>query len=120
MGKLKDNVAGKTKQIVGEVTGDGKLAEEGKEQVKKDQIEPGARPLGTSTSRPELAISSRFFHPPDEVPSARTVCAYLEQVGPAKMRYSARSDRPKNEQQREGNVDGPSMRRRSPDALCCL
>jgi hypothetical protein len=45
MGKIKDKVAGKTKQVVAEFTGDGKLAEEGKEQVKKSEQEP-AKPLG--------------------------------------------------------------------------
>jgi uncharacterized protein YjbJ (UPF0337 family) len=35
MGKIKDKVAGKAKQVVAEVTGDGRLAEEGKEQSKK-------------------------------------------------------------------------------------
>jgi uncharacterized protein YjbJ (UPF0337 family) len=45
MGKLSDQLAGKTKQIVAEVTGDGKLAEEGKEQVKKGEKEP-VKPLG--------------------------------------------------------------------------
>jgi len=45
MDKLSDQLAGKTKQIVAEVTGDGKLAEEGKEQVKKGEKEP-IKPLG--------------------------------------------------------------------------
>lgn len=45
MGKLTDKVAGKTKQVVGEITGDGKLVEEGKEQVKKGKKEP-FKPLG--------------------------------------------------------------------------
>jgi uncharacterized protein YjbJ (UPF0337 family) len=45
MGKLSDQLAGKTKPIVAEVTGDGKLAEEGKEQVKKGEKEP-VKPLG--------------------------------------------------------------------------
>jgi uncharacterized protein YjbJ (UPF0337 family) len=40
MGTITDKVVGKTKQIVAEVTGDGKLAEEGKEQVKQGQQEP--------------------------------------------------------------------------------
>jgi hypothetical protein len=40
MGKLKDTVVGKTKQIVAEVTGEGKLAEERKEQVKKGEQVP--------------------------------------------------------------------------------
>jgi hypothetical protein len=46
MGKLQDKVAGKTKQIVAEVIGDGKLAEEGKEQTKKSEQEKPAKPLG--------------------------------------------------------------------------
>ena len=37
MGKLTDKVAGKTKQVIAEVTGDGKLAEEGKEQARKEE-----------------------------------------------------------------------------------
>ena len=45
MAKLKDKVVGKTKEVVAEVTGDGKLAEEGKEQVKKGEREP-LKPLG--------------------------------------------------------------------------
>jgi uncharacterized protein YjbJ (UPF0337 family) len=36
MAKLKDKIVGKTKEVVAEVTGDGKLAEEGKEQARKD------------------------------------------------------------------------------------
>jgi uncharacterized protein YjbJ (UPF0337 family) len=40
MSKLKEKVVGKTKQVVAEVTGDGKLAEEGREQVKKGEQEP--------------------------------------------------------------------------------
>jgi uncharacterized protein YjbJ (UPF0337 family) len=40
MGKLKDKVVGKTKQVVAEFTGDGKLAEEGTEQAKKGEREP--------------------------------------------------------------------------------
>ena len=35
-----------TLRVAAEVTGDGKLAEEGKEQVKKAAKEPGAKPLG--------------------------------------------------------------------------
>jgi uncharacterized protein YjbJ (UPF0337 family) len=45
MGKIKDKVAGKTKQVIAEVTGDGKLAREGKEQVEKAKTER-AKPLG--------------------------------------------------------------------------
>ena len=45
MGKLTDKVAGKTKQVMAEIKGDGKLAEEGKEQVKKGEKEP-LKPLG--------------------------------------------------------------------------
>jgi uncharacterized protein YjbJ (UPF0337 family) len=46
MGKLTNKVVGKTKQAVAELTGDGKLAEEGKEQVKKGEKEPVLKPLG--------------------------------------------------------------------------
>jgi uncharacterized protein YjbJ (UPF0337 family) len=46
MGKLKDKVVGKTKEAVAEVTSDGKLAEEGREQVKKSQSEAVVKPLG--------------------------------------------------------------------------
>jgi uncharacterized protein YjbJ (UPF0337 family) len=46
-----DKVAGKTKQVVAEVTGDGKLREEGKAQERSgeasDKDEPGSlNPLG--------------------------------------------------------------------------
>lgn len=37
---VKDKVAGKTKQLVAEVIGDGKLREEGKEQEKEKDDEP--------------------------------------------------------------------------------
>jgi hypothetical protein len=40
MGKLKDKVVGKTKQVVAEVTGDGKLAEEGKKQDQEGDKKP--------------------------------------------------------------------------------
>jgi uncharacterized protein YjbJ (UPF0337 family) len=40
MGKLKDKVVGKTKQVVAEFTGDGKLAEEGTEQAKREKESP--------------------------------------------------------------------------------
>ena len=46
MSKVKDRLVGKTKEAVAEVTGDGKLAEEGKEQAKKVEKEPGAKPFG--------------------------------------------------------------------------
>jgi uncharacterized protein YjbJ (UPF0337 family) len=46
MGKLKDKVVGKAKQIVAEVTGDPKLAEEGKQQARKDEKEPPVKPFG--------------------------------------------------------------------------
>jgi uncharacterized protein YjbJ (UPF0337 family) len=46
MGKLTDKVVGKTKEVVGEVTGHGKLAEEGKEQVNKEANKPVLKPLG--------------------------------------------------------------------------
>jgi uncharacterized protein YjbJ (UPF0337 family) len=46
MGKIKDKIEGKAKQIVGEVTGDGKLAREGKEQDKKADTQPMAKPFG--------------------------------------------------------------------------
>ena len=40
MSKVKDKVVGKTKEIVAEVTGDGRLAEEGKEQARKAEKGP--------------------------------------------------------------------------------
>jgi uncharacterized protein YjbJ (UPF0337 family) len=43
MGKLTDKAVGKAKQVVAEVTGDGKLAEEGKEQVKSGEKEPALK-----------------------------------------------------------------------------
>jgi uncharacterized protein YjbJ (UPF0337 family) len=43
MAKLKDKIVGKTKEVVAEVTADGKLAEEGKEQARKDN---DPKPLG--------------------------------------------------------------------------
>ena len=46
MGKVKDRLVGKIKEAVAEVTGDGKLAEEGKEQAKKAEKEPGAKAFG--------------------------------------------------------------------------
>ncbi|MGY4624653.1 hypothetical protein [Bradyrhizobium sp. USDA 4486] len=50
MTRIRDKIAGKTKQVIAEVTGDGKLAEEGKEQAKKPDNEPakppGNKPLG--------------------------------------------------------------------------
>jgi uncharacterized protein YjbJ (UPF0337 family) len=46
MVKLKDKVVGKTKEVVAEVTGAGKLAEEGKEQARKGEREPAAKPFG--------------------------------------------------------------------------
>jgi uncharacterized protein YjbJ (UPF0337 family) len=46
MAKFKDKVVGKTKEVVAEVTGDGKLAEEGKKQARKDEKEPFVKPLG--------------------------------------------------------------------------
>jgi uncharacterized protein YjbJ (UPF0337 family) len=46
MGKIKDKAIGKSKQVVAEVTGDGKLAQEGKEQVKRGENEPSIKPLG--------------------------------------------------------------------------
>jgi uncharacterized protein YjbJ (UPF0337 family) len=46
MSKLKDKAVGKTKEAVAEIAGDGRLAEEGKEQVKKGQAEPVVKPFG--------------------------------------------------------------------------
>lgn len=37
----KDKLIGKTKELVAELLGDGKLREEGKEQQKKKEDEPG-------------------------------------------------------------------------------
>lgn len=45
MGVLKDKVAGKTKQVVAEVTGDGKLANEGKEQVREAELGEEQEPV---------------------------------------------------------------------------
>jgi uncharacterized protein YjbJ (UPF0337 family) len=47
MVKLKDKIVGKTKEVVAEITGDSKLAEEGKEQARKGEKDPPAKPLGT-------------------------------------------------------------------------
>jgi len=44
--KLKGKVVGKTKEVVAEVTGGGKLAEEGKEQARKGEREPAAKLFG--------------------------------------------------------------------------
>jgi uncharacterized protein YjbJ (UPF0337 family) len=46
MSKAKDKVVGKTKEIVAEMTGDGRLAEEGKEQARKAEREPVVNPFG--------------------------------------------------------------------------
>lgn len=46
MGKIKDKVVGKTKQAVAKVTGDDKLAEEGKRQDRKADNEPLVKPFG--------------------------------------------------------------------------
>lgn len=50
MGNIKDKISskflGKAKQAVAEISGDGKLAEEGKQQVKKGESEPASKPLG--------------------------------------------------------------------------
>ena len=43
---IKDKVVGKTKEVVAEIIGNGKLAEEGKEQVKKSEAEPLSKPFG--------------------------------------------------------------------------
>jgi uncharacterized protein YjbJ (UPF0337 family) len=46
MTNVKEKLAGKAKQVVAEVTGDGKLAQEGKEQSKKADTEPAVKPFG--------------------------------------------------------------------------
>jgi hypothetical protein len=47
MVKLKDKVTGKVKQVVAEITGDGKLHQEGKEQEEKAKEKPNElNPLG--------------------------------------------------------------------------
>jgi uncharacterized protein YjbJ (UPF0337 family) len=46
MGKLKNKIVGKSKEVVAEATGDGKLPKKGKEQVKKSENEPLLKPLG--------------------------------------------------------------------------
>ena len=48
VGALKDKVGGKTKQVVAEVTGDGKLAEEGKEQAREADREKDDDPLNVN------------------------------------------------------------------------
>lgn len=45
MGVLKDKVAGKTKQVVAELTGDGELSEEGKDQVREAELEEDQEPV---------------------------------------------------------------------------
>jgi hypothetical protein len=54
MGKLKYKLVGKTKEIVAEVTGDGKLAEEGSKQIKNRASEP--KPLTEEGSVPGKAM----------------------------------------------------------------
>jgi uncharacterized protein YjbJ (UPF0337 family) len=44
--KPKDKVIGKVKKVVAEVTGDGKLAEEGREQARRAEIAPAPKPFG--------------------------------------------------------------------------
>jgi uncharacterized protein YjbJ (UPF0337 family) len=44
MAKFKEKIVGKAKEAVAEITGDGKLAEEGKEQARKSETE--RKPLG--------------------------------------------------------------------------
>lgn len=46
MGNVKDKLVGKAKDAIAEVTGDGKLAEEDKEQFEKAAKEPGAKAFG--------------------------------------------------------------------------
>jgi uncharacterized protein YjbJ (UPF0337 family) len=46
MGKLKDKVVGKTKEVVAEVTGDCQLAEDGKKQTRKGEKQPAVKPFG--------------------------------------------------------------------------
>jgi hypothetical protein len=46
MAKLSETIVGKTKEFIAEVIGDGKLAEEGKEQARKE--DKSSKPLGTS------------------------------------------------------------------------
>jgi hypothetical protein len=48
VGALQDKVAGKTKQVVAEVTGDGKLAEEAKEQARGADREKDDDPLNVN------------------------------------------------------------------------
>jgi uncharacterized protein YjbJ (UPF0337 family) len=43
---IRDKIVGKTKEVVAEVNGDGKLAEEGKEQARKGKKEPAVKPIG--------------------------------------------------------------------------
>jgi hypothetical protein len=41
-----DKIVGKTKEVVAEANGGGKLAEEGKEQARKGEKEPAVKPIG--------------------------------------------------------------------------
>ena len=43
---LKEKLAGKTKQVVADITGDAQLAKEGKEQSEKADKEPLVKPFG--------------------------------------------------------------------------
>ncbi|MGY0571218.1 hypothetical protein ACTGJ9_009370 [Bradyrhizobium sp. RDM12] len=45
MTKTTDKIAGNVKRLIAKVTGDGKLAEEGKEQTRSSDKEP-AKPFG--------------------------------------------------------------------------
>lgn len=45
MGILQDKVAGKTRQVAAELTGDGERAEEGKEQVREAALEEDQEPV---------------------------------------------------------------------------
>lgn len=52
MTKFHDKVEGRTKQIFGEMIGDGRLVSEGKEQIRKSELKP------ETNNRKESADSS--------------------------------------------------------------
>jgi hypothetical protein len=49
MARIQDKIVGKTKQVIAEITGDGKLAEEGMEQVKKPDPKANNKPPGKAS-----------------------------------------------------------------------
>jgi uncharacterized protein YjbJ (UPF0337 family) len=49
MTKFHDRVEGRTKQIVGEIIGDGRLVSEGKEQVRRAEVRPETDDRGSDS-----------------------------------------------------------------------